>query len=247
MGWATDVAGSARIPASFNGLFALKASAGRLPTMGIASGSPALPLCNFAVAIMSWDLSIIQHVSRLCLGSHAYQEDADWLDMPWRETRFQSFRHRRPAFAILAHDGHIRPQPPVLRAIATTRTALHQQGCEIVSWDPPAHAPATEVLFRIIGADGAAGVYDNIAKSKEPPVPQLRKWFNEAKDTPSLSASEFWSLCKTRREYIRAYHNYWQASKLLISDHRDIDGVIMPVVAEAACVENALTYFGRLS
>ena len=243
-GWATEIAGSARVPATFNKLFALRVSTGRLPIQGVASSNPTLPLCNASVAMISWDLPILQHISRICLGSQAYQEDSHWLDMPWREMKFRSFQYRPPTFAILLHDGNIYPQPPVRRALDITCRVLRQQGYQVVAWNPPPHAPAVENLFKIVGADGAADIRANILSSGEPPVQQLKTWFLESTRTQSLPTSDFWSLCKSRNDYVAAYHAYWRSSKNLTSNGHEVDGVIMPVVADAACLENGLDYFG---
>lgn len=142
-------------------------------------------------------------------------------------------------------DGYVRPQPPVLRALSNTRLALESQGYQVISWNPPAHNSAVEDLFRIIGADGAVNTYTDLIDSAEPPVPQLKDWYQSFKHIPALPTREFWTLCKKRREYMHAYHTYWRSSGTLTEDHCEVDGIVMPVVAEAACNESELTYFGR--
>ncbi|KAK5082629.1 hypothetical protein LTR05_006509 [Lithohypha guttulata] len=243
-GWATEIAGSTRIPAIFNNLFAIRVSTGRLSALGIASSNQNLPLCNTTVGMISYDLSFLQHMCRLTLGATAYQEDPAWLDMPWREARFQEVESRKPTFAVLLEDQHVRPQPPLQRALRHLTQSLRAQGYEVVAWQPPSHKEAVETLFRMIGADGAKDIRANIASSGEPPVPQLKKWFFEHHDPPNLSVSEYWALCKSRMDYIAAYHSYWLSSKQINITQRPIDGVIMPVVAQVACYENELNYFG---
>lgn len=243
-GWATEIAGSTRIPAVFNGLFALRVSVGRLPSLGIASSNPSLPLCSITIGMISRDLPFLQHMCRLTIGSPAYQKDPAWLDMPWRETKYQAVMARKPQFAVLISDDHVRPQPPLERALDHLIQRMKKQGFEVIDWKPPPQKEAVENLFRMLGADGAKDIRANIAQSGEPPVPQLRKWFFEQQGAPSLSLSEYWALCKSRTDYIAAYHSYWLSTKELTTTGRAIDGVIMPVVAQVACRENDLSYFG---
>lgn len=244
-GWVTEIAGSARIPAAFNGLFALRVCTGRLPTLGIASSSSALPVCGITPAMITSDLVSLQHVARLTLGSNAYQEDSQWLDLPWREMKFSQQFQARPTFAILKHDQHVQTHPPVQRALDIVSKALTAQGYEVIQWDPPRHHAAVQTLFRIIGADGGSEIRREIKASGESPVKQLEAWFSESESSSRISVEEFWSLCSERTKYNLLYHKYWKQSKMRTTSKRQVDGVIMPVTADAAAYENGLTYFGR--
>jgi amidase len=95
-------------------------------------------------------------MSQCTLGNPVFAGDPNFLDVPWRESRFSACLNSRPTIAILNDDGHIHPQPPISRALAIVRKSLQDQGLEVVSWVPPPHAPAVENLFRMIGADGAS-------------------------------------------------------------------------------------------
>lgn len=243
-GWATEVAGSTRIPATFNNLFSMRVSAGRLPITCIALSNIS-PLYMVTIGMLSWDLPILQHMARLTLGSPSYSSDPVWLDMPWRESRYQKFQRHRPTLAVLMDDGHVHPQPPLKRALIQVAEQLRRRGFEVIDWHPPSHAQAVELMFRIIGADGAADIRKNIASSGEPPVQQLKKWFVEAQGAASLPLSEYWALCKARSDFVAEYLAYWQASAKRTACGKPVDGVIMPVTAHAACFENDLNYFGR--
>jgi hypothetical protein len=81
--------------------------------------------------------------------------------------------------------------------------------------------------------------------SGEPPVEQLKSWFFEEPSSKKMTAAEFWSLCKARHDYVASYLEYWQLSLTMTSNMLPVDGVIMPVLANSACSENDLHYFGR--
>lgn len=244
-GFSTEIAGSSRIPAVLNNVYSLRVSSGRLPVQGIASASSGPPLCNCTAAMMSWDLALLTHVCKITLGSAAFAEDPTSIYLPWRETTYLSTSSKPLTLAVLWSDGHVRPQPPVVRALQLVTHSLRASNHEILNWEPPAHAPAVENLFRIIGADGAQEIRRELEASGEPPVPMLETWYYRSNNAV-LSAPEFWELCQKRQEYRERYYAYWKSTQARSVSGRPIDGVIMPVLPNAACLENTLTYFGWL-
>ncbi len=245
-GWVTEIAGSARIPAAYHGLFALRVCTGRLPSQGIAPSNVTLPSCAFTPAMISSSLPMLRHMSRLTLGSKAYQDDPQWLDLPWRDVKCKELERCRPRFAILHHDHFVRPQPPIQRALKLVHEALSASTYEVVQWDPPRHAPAVETLFRILGADGGSEIRAQLDKSGEPPVQGLQGWYYGHESTAKAPLEQFLSWIQQRMDYRKLYQAYWKQSEGNSSSHRPVDGVIMPVMANAASYEHGLSYFGEL-
>lgn len=244
LGWGTEFAGSTRIPAVFNNLFSLKVSCGRLPTHGVASSENSLPARNSTIAMVAWDFPFMQHMSKLTLGASAFEEDPTWLDLPWRENKAREFNARRPVFAVLESDGNVQPQPPVRRALRSLVQHLRRANCQVLGWDPPPHAPAVETYFKIIGADGAQATRQHIKASGEPPVAMLKDWyFNDP--TAPLSLPDYLGLIKSQASYQADYQRYWKSTAEKTTSRLPVDGVILPVCANAACFENTLTYFGK--
>ncbi|EXJ58811.1 hypothetical protein A1O7_06241 [Cladophialophora yegresii CBS 114405] len=242
-GWATEFAGSARIPAAFNGLFSLKVSSGRLPTLGIATSDSSLPSRNFTIAMMSWDFPLLRHMARLCLGATAYEEDPTWVDMPWREAKIRGLTHRRPAFAVLECDGNVQPQPPIRRALRSIVHSLRRANYQVLEWKPPPQAAVVQAYFKTIGADGAQATRQHIKAGGEPPVPMLREWYCQEAASP-LPLPEYLTLIRSLRKYQAEYQKFWKSTEKSTVSGTQVDGVIMPVCANAACFENTLTYFG---
>ncbi|ETN37459.1 uncharacterized protein HMPREF1541_08450 [Cyphellophora europaea CBS 101466] len=244
VGWVTEIAGSARIPAVFSHLFALRVCQGRLSNAGIASASEGLPEHAFTPALMSWDLPMLQHMSRLTLGAQIYQEDPYCLDLPWRESKWMPLRRTRPRFAILHHDHHVRPQPPVQRALNLVHAALQAQQFDVVTWSPPQHAAAVQTHFRLLGADGGSTIRRLMDKTGEPPVRGLQPWYQESTSSGKLSAEQLWSWSRERAEYRKSYATYWDQCNATDATLARVEGVIMPVLANAAAYEHNLSYFG---
>lgn len=66
----------------------------------------------------------------------------------------------------------------------------------------------TLIEFRIFGSTGAEEVRRAIDASGEPPVAQIRPWY-EQQGGENLSTSSFWELCQARDQYRRDYAKYW--------------------------------------
>ncbi len=98
--------------------------------------------------------------------------------------------------------------------------------------------------FEILGSTAGKEVRKAIDASGEPPVPQLRDWYDNDDVEPSSSA-EFWDLCDRRDRYRADYHKYWTSTRDQNIWKRQVDGVIMPVAPTAAVEEGAFTYYSR--
>ncbi|THX94769.1 amidase [Aureobasidium pullulans] len=252
LGLATDMAGSTRIPSSFCGLYGMKLSEERLPTDGIESVLPGLPVGAGSVGMISADAKSLQHVLRLLLDSAPWNSCSDVLEIPWRQEKLDAIKKRayipeklngRLVFALMKDDGHSTPDLPTKQALATVEQSLRLCGHEVVDWKPPSHKTATETLFKIFGSTSGKCIREAIDASGEPPVDQLKEWYNQA-DTGSLPTEEFWKLCEEMQIYKRSYMEYWLSASAETVSGRPIDGVILPVSPNAATREGTDRYFG---
>ena len=96
--------------------------------------------------------------------------------------------------------------------------------------------------FEILGSTAGKEVRNAIDASGEPPVSQLRGWYDNDTAEPSSSA-DFWNLCDRRDQYRAEYNNYWASTREKNIFKRPVDGVIMPVAPTAAVEEGAFTYY----
>ena len=252
MGVGTDVAGSSRIPAAFCGLWSLKCSEHRLPQDGIATVLSGLPNAEGAVGLMANDPEILALAFKSMVNSAFTSTDHDLLPIPWRQDALEAIRRRknnpgmangRLVFGILPSDGHVRPHPPIQRALNIAMNALRQCGHEVIEWNPPSHIPAVEVLFKILGSTSASEARAALKASGEPPIPQLETWYHHQDLEPSNSA-EFWALCAQRRQFCADYKAYWNNMAATTQVGRMPDGVIMPVAATLAVRPGDYRYYG---
>lgn len=99
-------------------------------------------------------------------------------------------------------------------------------------------------LFQIFGSTAGEEVRKALKSSGEPPVHQLREWYEQQQSEPS-SSPEFWRLCALRDEYRAQYHAYWQSTRGNTASKKVVDGVILPIAPSAAVQEGFFHHFGR--
>ena len=99
--------------------------------------------------------------------------------------------------------------------------------------------------FQILGCTAGNEVRKAIDASGEPPVHQLRSWYDND-NVESCSSAEFWELCDQRDRYRAQYCRYWSSTRDTNSLRRQVDGVIMPVAPSAAVEDGLFKYYSML-
>lgn len=133
VGVGTDLGGSIRIPASWGGLYSLKPSSGRFPTMGVRDGVTGLRTINAVNGPMAAELESVRMYCKAVVGAEPWRYDPECVPIPWREGQMPVGRKLR--IGVLRNDGVVRCQPPVERALDIVRKALEDSGkVEVVDW-----------------------------------------------------------------------------------------------------------------
>ncbi|KAJ5620906.1 hypothetical protein N7510_004890 [Penicillium lagena] len=124
----SDIGGSIRAPAAFNGLYSIRPSADRIPKGGLRSTAPGNvsikvssgPVCHNIVDLKMFTKIINAH------GSLAHFEPGI-VPIPWRELPPPVPKY---SFGVWTFDGVCMPHPPILRAIKESTLRLTSQGHE---------------------------------------------------------------------------------------------------------------------
>ena len=125
IGPASDIGGSIRAPAAFNGLYSIRPSSERIPRGGMrstVSGQVSIktscgPICHSMADLMMF--------TKIVNGHPLAEQDASFIPMPWRDVQLAS---KGLNFGILEFDGVCMPHPPILRAIRETAAKLKAAG-----------------------------------------------------------------------------------------------------------------------
>ncbi|KAL2848403.1 amidase signature domain-containing protein [Aspergillus pseudoustus] len=226
IGSATDGGGSIRLPAAFCGLWGLKCSKGRMPTMGIESPGDGNESTNAGLGPMARSVSGCELWLQAQLANEPWNFDFTCIPMPWNAEDA-----RRPTerltIGVVRDDGVVRPTPPVSRAVEEVVTLLKAAGHTVVSL--PAgeiqdlHRRGTSCVMKSNVQGGGVGIMRHINASGEPVVPRTAT----GSDASLLTALEIFANHRERAALARRYNALWTRHGLL-------DAILAPAVAHPA-------------
>lgn len=165
VGFGTDIGGSIRIPAAFNGLYGLRPSAGRLSYQGMANSMDGQNSLLSVVGPLAHSVATLRLMVKSLLTLEPWLRDPLVHELPWRDDHEQQILDNigvkqsqipKLAFGIMRHDGVVNPQPPIQRALNTVEDILKNLGhkvpfnfqlassesdqLQVVDWKPPSHS-----------------------------------------------------------------------------------------------------------
>jgi len=133
LGIGTDVGGSIRIPATYNGIYGLRPSYNRIPH----NGTPSLPdgqgMMPAVMGPMSATIDGLKVFVKAMMDANPWDRDPLTPRIPWNEGKYLLEDHgkgERLCFGMMWDDGVCKPQPPILRAMEETKQALLAAGHE---------------------------------------------------------------------------------------------------------------------
>lgn len=246
LGWGTDIGGSIRVPAAFNGLYGLKPSTQRLPFKGVrrvgdgqAGGIP------FAIGPIAASADALAIATRALLAREPWLRDPEVVQLPWRQETYTSVSKtakgeegtRKLRFGILRDDGICRPQPPVKRAIGLTVDAIKKLGHEVVEWtNPPSHSVATRLVYSTWLSDGGREAHAALKASGEPATDAFTALWGSDISAHEATATDIRRTNIEIRNWRSEYAEYW--------NEMGVDAVIAPVSPNAAPLIGKFRYLG---
>ena len=161
LGFGTDIGGSIRIPAGFNGQYGLRPSTGRMPYEGMANSMDGQNTVLSVVGPLSSSLGGLRLAMTAILSQQPWLHDPLVHELPWRSEHGQyiedilSASGSKLVFGVLKNDGVVTPHPPVRRAIDMAVKAVEAAGHkvqpanvprdhantrgQVIEWKPPSH------------------------------------------------------------------------------------------------------------
>ena len=123
----SDIGGSIRVPAAFNGLYAIRPTSLRIPKAGWGGSRSGQTSIRDSVGPVCHSIEDVKMFTRLLVEDPKNRYDVSAVPVPWRNV---SLSGDRLVVGIMKWDGVVMPQPPVLRAIEHARQLLSQSGFE---------------------------------------------------------------------------------------------------------------------
>ncbi|OBW66757.1 MAG: hypothetical protein AUREO_031780 [Aureobasidium pullulans] len=242
LGFGTDIGGSIRIPAAFNGLFGLRPSSGRLPYEGMANSFDGAPSILSVVGPLSSSSAGLKLAVQSILQTEPWQRDPRVHPLPWRneqeEAAKQLAQDKKLTFAVLKHDSLCAPHPPIKRALEETVQKLESLGHKVIEWQPPSHSKLQDICVKAWGYDGGADAARAFALSGEEPKPNIM--FEEA---PQANATDIMRNQVEKRDAEKEYMEYWNSTSQLTGTGRPVDAIISPLAPFTAARPNKYTSY----
>ncbi|KAJ0359960.1 hypothetical protein COL154_007846 [Colletotrichum chrysophilum] len=211
-GIGTDIGGSLRIPAACTGIFTLRPSFGRFPTLGCRSGMGGQEAVQSVNGPMTRTITDLELYSKTVVNRQTWQYDPRCVPIAWRDVELPS----KLKIAVMWNDGMVRPTPPVARALHETVEKLKTAGHEIVEWDPKDQKEGLSLLDRMFVADGGISIKKELDKTEEPWRPEMAA-YSKAKE---LGTYDMWQLHLQRTAFQKRYLDRWVAA--------GIDAILCP-------------------
>ncbi|KAK7046537.1 amidase signature domain-containing protein [Favolaschia claudopus] len=156
---ATDIGGSARVPAHFCGVWGLKGSAGRFPSWGTISSLPGFEGVPIIAAPMAASLADLEEFWKRIILMQPWTYDFTCIPLPWRTVDFQVER-RKLKWGVIWDDGVCETTPACSRSLSLVVDALRANGHEVVDFTPPNVSELLAIGFQLIFADGGTQMRD---------------------------------------------------------------------------------------
>jgi len=243
VGFGTDIGGSIRIPAAFCGLYGLRPSTGRMPYEGMANSWDGAPGVLSVVGPLAPSPGALRLVTKGLLGTQPWLHDPLVHELPWRNEQEEAItklaKEKKLCFAVMRHDGHVAPHPPVSRAVEETVKLVESLGHKVIEWKPPAHGELYSAVADCWNFDGGADGRKAFDLSGETPAPQVL-----LEERPQFNASQIMDTMVHKRALQKKYMEYWNSTEQSTGTGRPVDAVISPLAPFAAARPQGYTHYG---
>lgn len=228
LGIGTDIGGSLRCPAIFNGIWSIRPTVNRFSYLNALNSWEHQEIIPSTIGPMANRLEDLEYFGKHLLGSD-FQSTHDPKVPPilWKENIELP---KRLAFGFAKWNKITMPHPPILRVLETVKESLIAQGHEVIEWEPPvSDLELCEYSDLVFGVDGFLEMEKEIANSGEPALEEeLYLTFNGTKPEPITSIEPYWELASRKYRYQQQYLKYWQSTKSKTTTGRPVDGLITP-------------------
>ncbi|KAL4885749.1 amidase signature domain-containing protein [Aspergillus karnatakaensis] len=240
LGIGSDIAGSIRTPANFNGIYGLCPSPDRLPGHS-AENSDGSNTIRVAVGPLSRSVDGLEVYTRTLLSLSPWDWDFGAVAIPWREDEYALGRgQKRPlCFGFMAHDSVVLPNPPIMRGMQELRSALVRAGHQVIDIEPFDGKELAEAAFHVFFASGGEEVTKALAILDEP----LIKEVTLPEPATKISVLEYHAWAVKVNQLRQKYLDIWLATIAQTKTGFPVDAIILPSGGTVAPPHGTMEYF----
>ncbi|KAI1343536.1 acetamidase [Xylariaceae sp. FL0016] len=227
LGIGSDLGGSIRTPASYQGLHGLRPSTSRIPYYHILNSLEGQEIIPSVVGPMARSTESLRLLTKTVVDAEPWQLDPKCPPIPWREEMAEEARHRPLRIAFQHYDGKILPQVPIRRALRALETKLREAGHDVLAMFDLDQAYADTIATRVLVSDADGDLARSRARAGEPKLKLVDR--REAGAPRPITLLESWALAMERTEYQARILRRWRNSASMTRDGRPIDAYVAPV------------------
>lgn len=206
---ATDIGGSIRAPAAFNGCYGMRPTAIRVPLAGTATTVSGNTSIKCSAGPIATSLDDVQLFSRLLVTHPTIPDDPSaifgfWEDRPPVPSKLR--------IGVWSTDGVVDPHPPVQRALREATAKLMAAGHEVVEFEFPFDLwQAALTAWALYLQTGAREHKAILQSAGEPGIAQFLSYLETFKSR-ELSVPELFAHNTAVGAYKTLFYNAWEAS-----------------------------------
>ena len=207
----TDIGGSIRAPGAFNGLYAMRPTAERVPRHGLVNPAPGNTSIKVSSGPCCHSMEDLKLFTRLILTHSTLPHEPTTMPGFWNETPAV---HRKLRIGIMSTDGVVDPHPPIQRALKETASMLQASGHEVVQFVRPFDMwEAALTTWALYYQTGAKEHKKLAAETGEPFISQFTHNLEVFK-TKELTVPELFAHNNKQAAYKAAFQEAWDAQQI---------------------------------
>lgn len=221
---ASDVGGSIRAPAAFNGLYGMRPSSDRVPRTGLVSQKLGQISIKASCGPIAHSMDDLRLLTKLILTHPSLPYEPSCVAPFWHETPPKA----KMTIGIMVTDGVVDPHPPVARALREVAAKLSNAGHEVISFQSPIDLwEAALTTWILYFQNGAAETKAALALTGEPMIAQFKHYL-EVFQVREHTAAEI-SHCHIQlAAYKKAFVEAWNATAQVTRTRQAMDCIIAP-------------------
>lgn len=222
----SDIGGSIRAPAAFNGLYGIRPTADRVPKVGMTTSAPGNVSIKVSCGPNAHSMKDVRLLTEIITSHEAVPFDPTCAWAPWRKD--VEAPAGKMSFGLWMTDEVVDPHPPIKRAMLETAEKLRAAGHEVFVFTPQFDfwkaALITWKLYFQTGAKETLGLLESAGEPIYPTFAHYLKTFNiKELSVPELfKTNTAQTLCKVQ------FANLWTDTVTKTSTNRPMDALICP-------------------